>query len=257
MILYKYLPPERMDVLQGCLIAFTPPCLFNDPFEAEPVFPSDAPEAIALFEETRIGRARLAEGEESALQARIGAMQNAHGLSRIVLEQAVRSVGVLSLSEKRDCPLMWAHYTAQHTGFVIGFDMAHPAWVASGRLNGPPGEPRKMMYSTDRPSPAAMNDVAPEHIWYTKSSEWAYEHEWRVTRWTSRAVKLVKSATGDEIPLHEFPPEAVRDVILGQSADELLEFMTLDLITKPPYENVTVRRVELDSSRFRFNIVPG
>lgn len=257
MILYKYLPPERIDVLQGCLIAFTPPRLFNDPFEAEPVFPSDAPEAIVLFEETRLRRAKLTKEEESALQARIDAIQNAHGLSRIELEQAASSVGVLSLSEKRDCPLMWAHYTAQHTGFVIGFDTAHPAWVASGRLNGPPGEPRKVMYSADRPNPAAMNDVTPEHIWYTKSSEWAYEHEWRVTRWiSSRAVKTVKGASGDEIPLHEFPPEALRDVILGQRADESLEFMILELVTKPPYESVNVLRAELDSRRFRLNIVP-
>jgi hypothetical protein len=256
MILYKYLPPERINALQGCLIAFTPPWLFNDPFEAKPVFPSDAPAAIKLFEEARPGPAKLTREEESALQARIDAIQNRHGLSRLVWEQAARSVGVLSLSEKNDCPLMWAHYTAQHTGFVIGFDTAHPAWVASGRLNGPPGEPTKVMYSADRPNPAAMNDVTPEQIWYTKSSEWAYEREWRVTRWISRAVKTVKSASGDEIPLHEFPPEAIRNVTLGQRADESLEFMILELVTKPPYENVTVQRAELDSKSFRLNIVP-
>ena len=33
MILYKYLPPQRIDMLQQGLIAFTPPTLFNDPFE--------------------------------------------------------------------------------------------------------------------------------------------------------------------------------------------------------------------------------
>ena len=84
MILYKYLPPERIDVLEGCLIAFTPPRLFNDPFKGEPVFPSDAPEAIALFEENRPRRAKLTDEEERELQARIDALQNAHGLSRIV-----------------------------------------------------------------------------------------------------------------------------------------------------------------------------
>jgi hypothetical protein len=40
MVLYKYLRPERIDVLQSGLIAFMPPLLFNDPFEAEPVFPA-------------------------------------------------------------------------------------------------------------------------------------------------------------------------------------------------------------------------
>ncbi|HVT19185.1 MAG TPA: DUF2971 domain-containing protein [Thermoanaerobaculia bacterium] len=255
MVLYKYLKPERIDVLQSRLIAFTPPLLFNDPFEAEPVFPADAPEAIALYEETRRGRAKLTKEEEAALQAQIDTIQNAHGRKRIVWEQAVHCVGVLSLTEKKDCPLMWAHYTAQHTGFVIGFDTVHPAWVASGRRNGRPGEPTKVLYSSDRPNPASMNDVTPELIWYTKSCDWAYEDEWRVTRWISRAVKNVKSATGDMIPLFEFPPEAVREVILGQRADESFEFMIFDIVTRSPYENVTVFRAELDSRKFRLNIV--
>src|SRR5258708_7191062 len=99
MMLYKYVPPERVDVLQGGLIAFPPRWLFNDPFEASPVFPSDAPEAIALFEAYRPKRATLTAEEERALQARIDAIQHAHGLRRIMLEQAARSVGVLSLSE--------------------------------------------------------------------------------------------------------------------------------------------------------------
>jgi len=255
-ILYKYLPPERIDVLQGCLVAFTPPWLFNDPFEARPVFPPDAPAAIALYEEARPRRAKLTKEEESALQAQIDAIQKEHGLLRLTWEQAANSVGVLSLSEKCDCPLMWAHYTAQHAGFVIGFDTAHPDWVASGRLNGPPGEPRKVSYSQDRPNPADMNEVTPGDVWYTKSSEWAYEREWRVTRWISKARKTVESASGDEIPLYEFPPEAVREVILGQRATEFLEFMTLELVTKSPYKNVTLQRAELDSKRFRLNIVP-
>jgi hypothetical protein len=256
MILYKYVPPERVDVLQSGLIAFPPPWLFNDPFEVSPVFPSDAPEAIALFEEYRPRRATLTKEEESALQARIDAIQHAHGLRRIMLEQAARSVGVLSLSEKRDCALMWAHYSAQHAGFAIGFDTAHPAWVESGRLNGPPGEPIKVTYPADRPNPAAITDVTPEHIWYTKSNEWTYEHEWRVTRWISRAAKTVKNAAGDDVLLHEFPREAVREVILGQRADDLLEFEILELVTKPRYKNVTVLRAELDQRTFKLNIVP-
>ena len=33
MILYKYLPPERIDVIQNCKIRFTQYGDFNDPFE--------------------------------------------------------------------------------------------------------------------------------------------------------------------------------------------------------------------------------
>jgi hypothetical protein len=255
MILYKYLPPERTDILANRLIAFTPPWLFNDPFEAEPLFPSDSPAAIRLFEEAQPTRASLSEQEESALQRRIDKLQWEHGLARLTWEQATRSVGVLSLSETCDCPLMWAHYTKQHTGFVVGFDTTHPAWVELCRLHGRPGEPRKVIYSAERPNPAAMGEVTPDQIWYTKSIDWAYEREWRVTRWIARATKTVKNESGDDIPLYEFPPGALQTVILGQRANESLEFIVQDLICRPPYRNTAVQRAQLDSKAFKLNVM--
>src|SRR5688572_8289040 len=42
MILYKYVPPVRIDILRNGHIAFPPPWLFNDPFEASPVYAADA-----------------------------------------------------------------------------------------------------------------------------------------------------------------------------------------------------------------------
>jgi hypothetical protein len=101
-----------------------------------------------------------------------------------------------------------------------------------------------------------MADVTPEQIWYTKSREWTYEREWRVTRWINRAVKTVKNPAGEDLPLHRFPREAVREVILGQRADDLLEFEILELVTTLPYDNVTVLRAELDQTTFKLNIVP-
>ena len=60
---------------------------------------------------------------------------------RLTLEHAPNVIGVLSLSEKRDNLLMWAHYAAQHTGFVIGFDSENPALVAQQRRIGRPRRP--------------------------------------------------------------------------------------------------------------------
>jgi len=48
----------------------------------------------------------------------------------------------------------------------------------------------------------------------------------------------------------------VREVIVGLRADELLEFEILELVTKPPYKNVTVLRAERYLSTFKLNIVP-
>jgi hypothetical protein len=78
----------------------------------------------------------------------------------------------------------------------------------------------------------------------------------RVTRWISRAAKTVKNPAGNDVPLHELPREAVREVILGQRADNFLELEILELVTKPPYKSVTVLRAELGPSTFKLNIVP-
>ncbi|MDF1812384.1 MAG: DUF2971 domain-containing protein [Verrucomicrobiales bacterium] len=256
MILYKYLPPERVDVLEHGLIAFTPPRLFNDPFEASPIFPSDAPEAIELHDEQLTKRVKFTHAEKIELQRKIDAIQSAHGYRRLIVEQAVNSVGVLCLSEKKDCALMWAHYTAQHTGFVIGIDTAHQLWVESVRKNGGPGEPIKLIYSNERPKPKCISDVTPEQIWYTKSKEWEYENEWRTTRWNARAFTTIKNPVGEDIPLHEFPREAITEVILGQRIESFTELQILQLVYRPPFETVLVLRAELDQTTFGLNIVP-
>jgi hypothetical protein len=49
-ILYKYVRPERIDILLNKRIRFTQPCFLNDPFEFAPGFPEDEPENIGHFE---------------------------------------------------------------------------------------------------------------------------------------------------------------------------------------------------------------
>ena len=43
-MLYKYLSPDRIDVLENCHIRFTQSAAFNDPFEIKPHIHSIAPE---------------------------------------------------------------------------------------------------------------------------------------------------------------------------------------------------------------------
>lgn len=256
MILYKYVPPARIDVLQSGLVAFPPPWAFNDPFDVSPVYDENDAESVALAEANNPVWDTLTKQQQDAILDRVRDLDAAYDTRRLTLEHAARMVGVLSLSGKNDNLLMWAHYTAQHTGFVIGFDTGNAAWIERQRRDGPPGEPTKVTYAEARPKPVKIADFRPEDIWYTKSSEWDYEDEWRFTRLLRTAAMTAKSPDGDEIPLHEFPKEAGREVILGCRADNILEGEILEIVTKPPYRSVTVRRAEVDQSTFKLNIVP-
>lgn len=253
MTLYKYVCPERIDVLRSGLIAYPPPWSFNDPFEARPVYPADDPEAVALAEKYRPVWNTLSDAEQETILARLRDIESAHGARRLTLEHASTIIGVLSLSETRDNLLMWAHYTKQHAGFVIGFDTSHPAWTALQSKYGAPGEPTKIIYS-DRPMPKTVFEMTPEHIWYTKSSEWVYEQEWRFTR-LLRMGKAQVTVEGVEIPLFEFPKEAVSEVILGCRASDILEGEIKQLLFEPSYRSFKVLRAELDRHQFKLNIV--
>jgi hypothetical protein len=255
MILYKYVAPARINILQEGLVAFTPPWMFNDPFEAKPVLAKNDSEEVALAEAGNPNWSKLTDVERQPILDRIQELDAIYMKWRLTIEHATTLVGVLSLSAVKDHPLVWAHYTAHHTGFAIGFDTAHPSWVALQHKLGPRDEPLEMTYSPDRPRPLKISGTAPAHVWYTKSEEWRYEQEWRVTR-LLRTATVKRVVCGQEIRLFAFPQEAVSHVILGCRAENILEGEVLEAVTRPPYENVEVLRAELDPHAFRLNIVP-
>lgn len=94
-------------------------------------------------------------------------------------EQASEFVGILCLSAKNDSLPMWAHYSDNHSGAVIGINVEDAAFQL-GRLD-------KVRYRKHR---IAINPYATAgtHLWwnqihqtvFTKSSEWSYEKEYRI-----------------------------------------------------------------------------
>ena len=251
MILYKYVPPDRIGVLKSGLIAYPSPWTFNDPFVGRPVYPEADPQALEL--------AKQKTGDDVVdrpVQEQIDRLQSAHWNRRITIENAAAKVGVLSLSEHRDHPLMWAHYTAQHTGFVIGFDVDHPKWRKLQEDFGPKEEPTKIIYSETRSAARPISDITPEFVWYTKSKCWDYEDEWRFTRLIEKAAKVIKIGA-EKIPLFPFPKESVKEVILGSRADAGLELGILQLLHEPEHKGLKVLRAEPDQKTFNLNIVPA
>ena len=98
-VLYKYLPPERIDILESMELRFSRPSEFNDTFDTQYLVPkSEGSKAIAA-------RFRLRN-----------------------------QLGVFCLTEQPDNHLMWVHYAKNHTGFVLGFDARAPFFSEDDRL---------------------------------------------------------------------------------------------------------------------------
>src|ERR1051325_9989452 len=152
MNLYKYVAPYLVPILQTGLIRFTPPARFNDPFEMRPYYKAladehDVTQVLAeqsmediLNDELKLAYTRVPNEVQRLVPPEfLSSFANAiaplavHAMPDILegLTAALRKpltegfnehVGVLSLTEKADNLLMWAHYAQQHTGFVIEFD---------------------------------------------------------------------------------------------------------------------------------------
>lgn len=132
--------------------------------------------------------------------------------------------GVLSLSRTERSLLMWAHYTHEGKGFVVGFDDEHPFFHAPD-VKGRPTSPMPVVYTTKRSMVVIGQDRFQQRLMCQKPMEWAYEEEERLFRSLKnipdRAVGTDRY--GQSIVLTHVPKEAVKEVYLGYRSDSALE----------------------------------
>jgi len=117
MMVYKYLHPERIDVLRDTRIRFTQPAALNDPFEMMPNLLEIRRYYAALSEEVN----RDMDPTGSAVQSILTQWKITDTFGRWQADNP-SELAFLSLSKNRNNPLMWSHYCDSHHGFVIGFD---------------------------------------------------------------------------------------------------------------------------------------
>lgn len=237
MVLYKYLTPARLDVLERRRIRFTQPAAFNDPFEFKPYIESAASqEHLRDYVEQNFDEilrrelkqypilSRLLPGD-SAVDVLRPFKSSIPSLFRLLEPQLLprvsaaissafnMNVGVLCLSEVRDSLLMWGHYTDNHEGFVIGFDQNHPFFSVRRGLEDEFGFLRQVKYCRNRPRVTIANTTGAE--WFeTKSDEWAYEKEWRMLRVLQDAEYRLDGVP-HPICLFSFPADAVVEIVAG------------------------------------------
>ncbi len=236
MILYKYLQPVRVDVLEQKMIRFTQPGDFNDPFEFRPYIHSAASDdqirnVEANFDKLvdaelaqygallqpgvgRILKETLTRNKTTVLESLQRLQPNAlKSLSPSIDALLNQNVGILCLSELADSILMWGHYTDDHRGFVIGFDSDH-AFFSKRRSNQDEfGFLRPVNYQRERPR-VVLSDTS-SAVWFsTKPDQWAYEREWRMLRVLSES-DCRKDNSPFPVSLFAFPEDAVSEIIIG------------------------------------------
>lgn len=263
--MYKYFGPERLDVLKGCMVRYSPLGAFNDPFEGCPEILSltSAEQAKKSFQAVLPDVVKEALGQlpphaqaaipssmwEILLRQQLEAMEPemlnhlqsfTPKIRLLVANTFDKGLGAFCLSEVPDSLLMWSHYGASHSGFALEFDARHPHFH---QQKGPEDEfrhLRRVEYRETRPS-ANLTDLDGVDIFLVKSGHWAYEREWRIFRALQEA-DLVISAEPHSFHLFRFPPDALRSVILGARAST---------DTKASIKEALVENRELHHVKFR------
>lgn len=264
MSLYKYVTSDRLDILRTLRVRFTQPEAQNDLFELRP--------PVNRFRSSEVARQALSKplweewdrqfsekivkqfGPEWAneVEKRLPGYLASHreaALAQVDVEsdrnrreeirQRLNALGILSLSETPTDLLMWAHYAANHTGFVIELDDRH-SWFWAQRPEGDDcGNLRKVTYS-DQPSSLNLAELKAHEVFYTKGKKWEYEREWRIIRPLAESSMCV----GGGIFLFDIPSTLIAGVIAGlRNANESFRELQGILQNNPGLTHIRTGRV--------------
>ena len=162
-VLFKYYSPARIQTIEDGAMRFTPPTDFNDTFDSDYLISTTAP------------KARVARGRYRS------------------------NLGIFCLTRNPNNHLMWVHYAAQNTGFVVGFNTSAPVFSVGDSLLD------EIDYTDDPLLVVPRTSDPPLKIALTKSTDWSYEQEWR-------CVRTFQTEESRDV---YFNPDAINEIILG------------------------------------------
>lgn len=236
--LYKYLPIDRIDVIEKLKIRMSPLLSLNDPFESvHNVDYSDAlrrcsSTLIATIENDPRVKALFTRGEQHEY-LKIAAQSFEHAFKKNTDPNALSRIlgdrwGILSLSKNYSNLLMWAHYAENASGYVIGFDV-NSRFLMRTSTDGRPIKPVAIRYSDKKPFPKVaveessgsiiLSDADRIELLASKSKDWEYEQEERLMFTLDFVGDEAVDQKGLRIFLEPIPKDAISQIIIGPLAN--------------------------------------
>jgi hypothetical protein len=294
--IFKYVPPERIDVLENLTIRFTQPSALNDPFELKPMFKqmvSDEeldkvfdPSTASFKQEWLAAINRQYNEQPRSFKRRITLkqyhqmMRSAKNSQAIIdylnpikpfasnlnrdhaynmrekLHQYLSQVGILSFSSSSTITALWAHYALEGKGLVYEFDASNAFFNRQRHPNDDLFHLRRVLYKDSMTADRALSELHADDVYYTKAQSWAYEAEWRIAAPLDHAKRRI-SVNGDEVYLFELPATAITRVILGEKADSNLITKVKSLITsKHHLSHIEIAQIRLNLESHSLDVLP-
>jgi len=213
---YRAFNSRTLSMLVSDQLYFADPISFNDPLDTRPTLEVDVDEStlkeiLSKLNERRTraemrAAAKKLQAKGPRTQDRIARLSS-HQARRLVqnieydathpeadpeyVKRALRTgiedelvrrydSGIVSLSERDNCPLLWSHYGDQHRGICIGYSVREkesrkPAKVEYGGSRLIHASEVDSMLQND----AAAREKVNSAVLLRKGKKWCYEREWR------------------------------------------------------------------------------
>lgn len=263
--IYKYVLPERVDILERCKIRFTQPKYLNDPFDLHISFKKfiskvdydkhiDAEKLyqkiISKFNESLASSnlaysfddflSRQGKTEEEFKQLFTEQMNSFSSvlttendfIKEFFANEMNKSFGVLSLTESPDSIPMWAHYANVHQGFVLIFDSENNFFNGDVVNDKDFGKIIKVNYPEKKTTIETLKEIKSDPL-FQKHKSWSYENEWRMLLPLEKRAEIKYP----DIYLFDIPPEAIHGVIFGFRCEKKLKDFVVDLKNNSPKMN--------------------
>lgn len=213
-MLYKYLPPSRLDVLEDCSIRFTQSYALNDPFES------------AL----KIGQTEL----------------------EVAPELAKNGVKFASFSRNFENLLMWSHYTHSHAGICIGFDRGNeffnkaiPVRYRRHRTNFNGAKYSEMNLHGDL---TKMLSLEKSIDWAYEEEERIF-----LSDLNGNTFSNGRDLNDHEILLSKFPEDSVKSVFIGLNAKKETILKVVEIVSKMENKiDIFYARKNIDEFKLNF-----
>lgn len=220
-------------IIVGCSLWAGSPLAFNDPFDCYPVIDFEG-----TREEMEAWAARVAPAFEVSIQQAVEMVEQALAdpvthAQMFGWRENVDAVGVLSLTERPDDMLMWAHYANSHNGYCLELDATIQPLSLAYRVHYDEERPVFRLFDPNRA------DIIKRTLLH-KADFWEHEFEWRLV------------GPLDIGPV-VFPPEALKSIIFGaRIADE--DEAALRAMAAERELPLAFKRARLDGQNYRLQI---
>lgn len=187
-------------------IYLTSPVNLNDPFDCMVALDFEAPDpdwyeflvSLSKRMQRHLSDEEHATWANGVIHSGRHREREIHSLILRGLQEHVNSAGLLCLTERKDCILMWSHYADSHSGICLEFanDLSDTLIGQSQPVNYLPFYRKAHAIYDDK-------EAQVDRVLLSKARCWAYEAEWR----------KIEHETG--FGLKHFDPRVLSGVILG------------------------------------------